>query len=214
NDTDSSAIDMHLTDPADICKWGKRLSKEISGTKDGGGVFEWPLEMAFEKGILDLGLFGKKMYAYLLSNEDGTVSYKKDKKKNIIKDKDGNPELDIMVKGLPPVRREHCPLVKKCFMACLICLFKGGNLRDCLEIVFKMAIDFTDGNVDPSDISSIRTVGDNYKSKTYFMKVFSDNLRERGKQVAAGDKLRFVIIRKDSEYPSNGTKGEKILFGN
>src|SRR6185437_3900282 len=65
NDTDSSAIDMHLTDPADICKWGKRLSKEISGTKDGGGVFEWPLEMAFEKGILDLGLFGKKMYAYL-----------------------------------------------------------------------------------------------------------------------------------------------------
>ena len=44
------------------------------------------------------------------------------------------------------------------------------------------------------NLTIIRGLGREYKSSTYFMKVFQDELMRMGRYVNAGDRLEYVIV--------------------
>jgi hypothetical protein len=58
------------------------------------------------------------------------------------------------------------------------------------------------------NLSIIRSLGDNYKSDSYFMKVFADELSRIGKPVAPSERVSYTIVRTKAE--EEGKKDEKL----
>ena len=199
-DTDSVMVSLpQVKSSKDCAYWGKRLALEISGVKPGekdcdgnvciegkAGLFPPPLAMEFEKAMRLLCL-KKKKYAGLLIGDDGEFV------------RDGTGEYAMMLKGVSPVRRENCKFSSSLYVRLLRLIMDKADVREAVEVIVSSMEDLIHGRVPYEDLVMIRSLGANYKSDSFYMKVFSDNLRAKGKIVNPGDRLDFLIAKRDSE---------------
>lgn len=195
--------------------WGLRLSQEISGIKPGEkdcdgvlwpngrpGLFPPPLGMEFEKAMRLLCLKKKKYAAYFIGR-DGNF------KTEDITDKHGNVvgnRLMMLKKGIVLARRDNCKFLRDTYTRILDMIMNRGSLSDAIDVLVDAIQNLLDGGVPYEDLVVIRELGANYKSDSYFMKVFSDDLRKAGKIVNPGDRLDFVIV----EDPTATLLGHKM----
>lgn len=215
-DTDSVMVSLpHIKSSKDCNYWGKRLAEEISGIKPGDtdcdgvlwengrqGLFPPPLAMEFEKAMRLLCL-KKKKYASLLIGKNGEF------KKEEICDKFGNvigETLTILKKGIILARRDNCKFLRKIYTKILNLILNKGSLLEAINLLVDSVQDLLNGKVPIEDLVIIRELGANYKSNSYFLKVFADNLRRAGKIVNPGDRLDFLIVNN----PSAKLLGDKM----
>jgi DNA polymerase delta subunit 1 len=182
NDTDSVMVDLDIKDPIECLEKGKKLAGEITA------LFPRPCALEFEKAMRILNLM-KKKYAYLKISKDGKFEMKKNK--------DGTMETKIERKGIMTARRDNSKWMRDTYDECLISILYKKPLLDTLSIVNKSIIDLFENNIDIADLSIIKKLGVKYKSESAEMKVFSDELRKRGKIVEPGDRLQFVRIKNE-----------------
>jgi DNA polymerase elongation subunit (family B) len=219
-DTDSVMVSLpHIKDGKECNYWGIRLAQEISGIKAGEkdcdgkvwpqgrpGLFGSPvLTMEFEKAMRLLCL-KKKKYAALLVAKDGSF------KTEDITDKHGNVignQLMMLKKGIVLARRDNCPFLRKTYTKILDMIMKRRPLEEAIDVLVEAVRALLDGNVPPEDLLIIRELGANYKSDSYFMKVFAGELEKAGKIVNPGDRLDFLIV----ENPHATLLGQKMKLG-
>lgn len=180
HNTDSCMVDLHITDSKECDKWGHQLSEEISGNPEKGiqGLFPPPLKMEFEKAMRLLCIKKKKYAAALI-------------------DKNGNHKLadkDILKKGIVLARRDNCKWLRRVYMNVLRNILTSKPIHETMDIIVDSIQEFLRGGVSYKDLIIIRELNSNYKSQTYFMKVFSDQLRKLGKQANPGDRLEYVVV--------------------
>jgi DNA polymerase elongation subunit (family B) len=184
--------------------WGIRLAQEISGIKPGEkdcdgilwpegrpGLFPSPLAMEFEKAMRLLCLKKKKYAAYLIG-KDGNF------KTEDITDKHGNvigKRLMMLKKGIILARRDNCKFLRDTYTRILDLIMNRGSLDEAITVLVDAIQNLLDGKVPYEDLTIIRELGANYKSDSYFMKVFSDELKKAGKIVNPGDRLDFLIVQ-------------------
>ena len=215
-DTDSVMMMLpHIKDGKECNYWGKRLAQEISGIKPGDkdcddvlwpegrqGLFPPPLAMEFEKAMRLLCL-KKKKYAAFLIGKDGNF------KTEDILDKLGNvigSRLSMLKKGIILARRDNNAFLRKTYTSILDVIMNKGDLYTALSLLIDSIQKLSDGKIPYEDLVSIRELGSNYKSDSFFMKVFSDDLKKAGKIVNPGDRLDFVIV----EDPTAVLLGHKM----
>jgi DNA polymerase elongation subunit (family B) len=182
--------------------WGNRLAQEISGIKKGEkdcdgvfwengrpGLFPSPLGVEFEK-AMRLFCIKKKKYAALLVNKNGTFKTEDilDKHDNVI-----GSRLVLLKKGIVLARRDNCNYLRRVYTKILDLIMSRGSLEQSLNILITAVGELLEGRVPPEELVIIRELGANYKSDSYFMKVFSERLKQSGKLVNPGDRLDFVI---------------------
>lgn len=193
-DTDSVMIDLHITDPRECQRWGIKISQEISGAKAGekdedgneiledrAGLFPPPLAILYEKGMRILAIV-KKRYASLLIEKDG--SFKRGK----------TGELEILKRGIVLARRDNCLFLRKTYTDILTAILTRKSLPEAMDILVNAVKDLMEGRVPWQQLTIIRALGSSYKSPSFFMKVFSDELRKAGKIVSPGDRIDFLIV--------------------
>lgn len=78
-------------------------------------------------------------------------------------------------------------------------LTQTNYLTYAINLIFQAVKDLLTRSVPWTELTFIRGVGSNYKSDTYFMKVFSDELSRIGKPVQAGDRIDYLIVKSKSE---------------
>lgn len=219
-DTDSVMIDLGITDSKLCDYWGNRLAQEISGIKksytdasgkfienkdadgnvvleDRPGLFPPPLAMEFEKAMRILCL-RKKKYIGLLIGKDGEF------KRVPIRNSDGivvgyTDKLDMLVRGVVLARRDNCKLLQKIYTKLTDIIMRKGSFVEATTFLIDSVNDALSGRVDIDDLFVIKGLGSNYKSDSYYMKVFADNLIKAGIVVSPGDRLEFVIIKDDTK---------------
>lgn len=192
-DTDSAMLDIGITDQKQCSYWGKKLAEVINGVEPGKksvdgvisekgipGLFPPPLKMEFEKAMKIL-LIKKKKYASLLIDDDG-----KYKMKGI------NPEL--LVRGILIARRDNCAYARDIYKRILLNVLIGVPFLESLNTILEHIEKLLDGKIDYKDLMMTRGLGASYKSDTYFMKLFADNLEKAGCPVAKGDRLAYLIV--------------------
>jgi hypothetical protein len=205
----------HIKDSKECNYWGLRLAQEISGIKPGEkdcdgktwpegrpGLFPPPLAMEFEKAMRLLCL-KKKKYAALLIGKDGTF------KMEDIMDKHGNVignRLAMLKKGIILARRDNCAFLRETYTKILELIMNRGSFASAIDILVDSIKDLLNGKVPYEKLVSIRELGANYKSDSFFMKVFSDELKKAGKIVNPGDRLDFLIV----EDPTATLLGHKM----
>lgn len=184
--------------------WGRRLAEEISGIKPGEkdcdgikwpegrkGLFPPPLAMEFEKAMRLLVLRKKKYAAYLIG-KDGTF------KKEDVTDRQGNvigTQLAMLKRGVVLARRDNCLLLRKTYTTILNLIMDKYRLDQAMDVLIDTIQRLINDEVPVEDLITIRELGSNYKCETFFMKVFSDQLKKAGKIVNPGDRLDFVIVK-------------------
>ena len=202
-DTDSFMVDLGITDSTECDYWGHRLSKEINGMKKGEkdpdgnildhdvpGLFPSPLKMEFEKAAR-IVCFKKKKYAYFLINKDGTFKTedRTDDSGKVI-----GTKYVIETKGIVVKRRDNCVFLRENYYE----LLEDVLLREPFSKVFMKVVEAVRkifyNEVPAEKLLIVRSLGDNYKSPNYFMKVFAEWLRSEGKIVNPGDRLEYLII--------------------
>lgn len=179
-DTDSCMVDLNIKDPKECHSWGMRLSEEISGNPRKGipGLFPPPLRMEFEKAMRLLCL-RKKKYAAVLIDKNG---------------KHKTEDKDIFKRGIILARRDNCKWIRNVYLRLLKHILLKGSMVEAMDIIIDAVKELIEGRISYKDLIIIRTLGANYKQDTYFMKVFSDQLRKIGKPANPGDRLEYLIV--------------------
>lgn len=202
SNTDSTFIDLNLKDQKTVNEWGDRLSKEISGTPEVlfqkeqvdekgivtkalvehkpavPGLFPPPLKMEFEKGGRVL-IFKKKKYVFIPLDKNGDLQFADDK---------------IIMKGVLNARRDNCQWVRSCFKNLLMCIVKREPITHGITIIVNSVIEMNTRKVPYELLVIVRELGKNYKSKSYFMNIFSEEIRKDGKIANPGDRLEYIIV--------------------
>lgn len=217
----SSMVDLNIKDRKDCNYWGVRLAQEISGVKkavfdgegkliagdmqpdgvsphlmDVPGLFPPPLVVEFEKAMRIL-VFKKKKYASLLINKKGNFV------KIPIRNSEGeiigeSDNYDILKRGIVLARRDNTRFLRDIYTEILNMILELKDFGQAFDILIDAVIKLLDNQIDPQHLICIRQLGSDYKSPSFFMKVFSDELKKAGKLVSPGDRLDFVIVRDES----------------
>ena len=100
----------------------------------------------------------------------------------------------------------NCQFLRDTYTKILDLIMNRGGLDEAITILVDAIQDLLDGKVPHDKLTIIRELGANYKSESYFMKVFSDELKKAGKIVNPGDRLDFIIV----EDPTATLLGHKM----
>jgi DNA polymerase elongation subunit (family B) len=203
HNTDSSMVDLHIPNMKDAYAAGLALAEEISGSpekklSDGTivpakeGLFPPPLKIEFEK-LMKMLSIKKKKYAALLYDKNGEFVREKNK--------DGSlGELKILKRGIIVARRDTAKIVHNTYNKLLHMILTGEPVHRGYELVMNTLENLVNDRMSAREnLSIIRSLGDNYKSDSYFMKVFGDELVRVGKPANPSDRLEYVIVKTAAE---------------
>lgn len=212
HNTDSSMVDLHIDDKKAAYAAALALAEEISGTPekkmpDGTiipakpGLFPPPLKIEFEK-LMKMLSIKKKKYAALLIDKNGEFVREKNK--------DGSlGELKILKRGIIVARRDTAKIVHKTYNKLLHMILTGSSVYEGFSLIMDTLDNLVNDRIPVrGNLSVIRSLGDNYKSDSYFMKVFGDELVRVGKPANPSDRLEYVIVKTKAE--EQGVKDVKL----
>ena len=185
-DTDSTmvAVPSLNDDPTKAWDMAETMEDHINGNDNRDeGIFPEPLFLGLEK--IMQGLFmKKKKYAYTTF----------DRKGKIIKEKNSDRD-ELNVKGIILARRDNCEWLRTSYEDCIRGIFDGKNIFDIYEQIIQNIVDVIELKFDiTKELSIIRAMGSNYKSKTYFLSIFSDLMKSLSRPVAPSERFRYVIV--------------------
>lgn len=202
HNTDSVFVQIpEIKSTEEVIPWGKRLQEEISDQ------FPGYLEVEFEKCGRMLSIAPKKY-------EFWQIDMKKEIKKNVPNPNYGSlmPIDDddaIIDRGTTLARRDNCKWQRYTVRSVFRNALMRKPLRETLDIIMKQAMALYMEEIEWQDLVMIKGLGADYKSDSYFMKVFGDELRKAGKPAAPGDRLDYVVVV--SEKPEdNKLLGKKM----
>lgn len=191
NDTDSSFIDLHITDRSKCSEWGAKLAVEISA------LFPPPLRLEFEKAMRFVTIRKKKYFGNLINN-DGSFE----------RNSDGS--LYIMSKGIVSATRSISQYFREIYNDMLVKILESTDFLECLTTIINEVVKLLRFSVPTKKLTMIKQLGSNYKSKTAMMKIFSSELSRMGNPVSSGDRIEYVIVRTQEEI--DGLKGLKTGY--
>ena len=195
-DTDSTMVYVpSLTDYTKIYEVADMMEKDINGHGDikdeegniikpaKKGIFPPPLNLEFEKAMRAL-FMKKKHYAYMEYASDGTI----------IKEKNSDRE-NLNVKGIILARRDNCQWIRKTYENVIRTIFRGEDISVAFSIIIDAIIDVIELKFDIThELSIIKSMGSNYKSRTYPLAIFSELTKEVGRPVNPGERFPFVVV--------------------
>ena len=203
NDTDSTMFVLPFVDNyTDAIEWGKKLEKELTAT------MERPMALEMEK-VGRMLCIKKKKYAYWTADIAKMKRNKETGKDEVnpgygkLKDYHEDPN-SVLAKGVILARRDNCKLLRDTYREMMYSVLDGGTLKGVLSKLMKECINLYRGEVQWQSLCIIRSLGSNYKSDSYFMHVFGEELKAIGKPAAPGDRLEYIICE------GNGLLGQRL----
>ena len=210
-DTDSTMVHIpELTDFSKIYEYADKMEKDINGYDDikdeagniikagKKGIFPPPLNLEFEKAMLAL-IMKKKHYAYMEYDEEG----------NIIKEKNSDKK-NLNVKGILLARRDNCQWVRNIYEKVIRNIFDEGSMQDSFNIIIDGIIEVIELKYNLKTIadklSIIKSMGSNYKSRTYPLAIFHELSKEVNRPVNPGERFPFVVVNDHLQRDKMGYK--------
>lgn len=197
-DTDSTMVNVPSLndDPTKVWEMAEIMENHINGKDDRNeGIFPAPLYLEFEKAMR--GLFmKKKKYAYMTYDSKG----------NIVKEKNSD-KYELNSKGIILARRDNCQWLRTAYDNCIRSIFDAKTIFQVYEEIIQNIIDVIELKFNiTEELSIIRAMGSNYKSKSYFLSIFSDLMKDLGKPIAPSERFRFVIVNDHQNRDKVGFK--------
>lgn len=181
-DTDSIMVDITplANSKADFNRIGRALAAEISK------YFPPPLNLELEKVMKGIYICKKKYVGYVYK-DDGTYKL----------GPDGKPEL--LIRGIILARRDNAKFLRTIYEHIIRMILDEATLLETMTYLVDNIKKLLAGEVHYEDLIVVRSIGAYYKSPTYFMKLFADNLARKGKPAKPGERLGYLITEATTE---------------
>jgi len=184
--------------------WGNRMAKE------GTALFEKPMELEFEKVFEWLLLVNKKQYI-------GPTIPAPDFKTGIAPPVNWNFEKMIS-RGLMFVKRAQAPIMqevqKELALLALREAAKGTPLeerqRKAYELLEAFSYRMMSHGVPEKELTITQKIGQNYKQAGNALNVYRQHLVAAGKVVNPGDRMPFILIKREDLLKSKTKQGHKM----
>lgn len=204
-DTDSCMVclDDHIKSPDQCEYWMNKLSKEITN------LFPKPMQMKPEYAARMLALMKKKylMMPYMpmdkfRRNPDGSLM----PGGQFFLEKDG--KFKIETKGVLSARRDNCEWACNVFDTIAYYIMTREEFMKVMDYLIDELQNLLAGKVSYENFVITRSLRDNYKSKSYFMKVFSDILIKLNTPAQPGERLPYIVY----DNPEAELVGQKMML--
>lgn len=158
----------------------KKTGELIEPAKE--SIFPPPLMLEYEKGMY--GIFmRKKMYMYMELVKGKILKIK------------GTQIDKINYKGVVAARRDSCRLIIDTFDKVARAVFDRKDIRDVFKIIVNAVLDVMNLNLNiEEDLTLIREMKSNYKSKTFSSAIFSELMKSIMRPVNPGERFSYVIV--------------------
>ena len=207
--TDSTMVHVPSLkdDPTKAWKMADVMEKHINGTKDVydadgtlvkkgiKGIFPPPLNLEFEKAMRAL-FMKKKHYAYMTYGPDGSIEKEKNSDVN-----------QLNVKGIVLARRDNCKLIRNTYENMIRSIFAGKDITYIFNIIIKAVIDVIELKFNiVENLAIVKSMGSNYKSKTFALAVFSEEMKIVRRPVNPGERFPYVVVNDHKNRDKLGYK--------
>jgi DNA polymerase delta subunit 1 len=178
NDTDSSMADLGIQDPLEAVQRGKELADEL--TK----LFPPPMKMEFEKAMRILCLKKKRYVAALIDEQTGELKLE---------------TKQLMFKGIELARRDRPKWLREVQASVIQSIMRLKGFEEAMDVVIDAVDDLVCGRIPHRDLITIKGLNASYKSKSYHMAVFAEELKKIGKPASPGERLEYIVVQMPGE---------------
>jgi DNA polymerase elongation subunit (family B) len=127
-----------------------------------------------------------KLYAYGIIDENGNV--------------DLESTDSIVKKGLYSNKRGNPRYINYIFDNLLLIILKYENIVTAFNFITDSIVKLMENKIEYTDLQMIRGVSGVYKSETYFMNVFCNQMKRIGKPIVSGSRVEYIVCKnKDSD---------------
>lgn len=180
-DTDSSMIDMHITDKKDYVRIGVALANELSG------LFGEELKLEMEK-VMKVVFTCPKKYIYYKYTDQGEIKLEKET---------GKPE--ITYKGVILARRDYPGEARTTYENLVRLALDGGTLTQAMKYLIGAVKKLLAGNVNHEELIIVKSMGASYKDPNYPMRLFGEYMARMGKPVKPGERIGYLVFKARNE---------------
>jgi DNA polymerase delta subunit 1 len=185
-DTDSSMVDVGVTDPKSAWEIGEKLADELST------LFLKPQRVEMEAIFSTMLCIKKKMYLC------------------IYMDKNGNPIDDpdkMKIRGVTLARRDNCKFQREFYKPVCWKVMHKNPFMDTFNFIVDKCIQLASHSVPWQELTMIKGLGSHYKSASYMMAIFSREMEKSGNPIVAGDRIPYIVVKGENEQP-----GQKLGY--
>jgi DNA polymerase elongation subunit (family B) len=101
----------------------------------------------------------------------------------------------FLARGITIARRDNCAWQRNVYNQVLDEILERTPMEKTFDIIEESCLDLRQRKIPLSDLTIVRGLGANYKSQTYFMKIFGDELVRIGRPANPGDRLEYLIVK-------------------
>lgn len=118
---------------------------------------------------------------------------------------DGNGNVTSHATGVILARRDGCEFQRNTYRELSRLILTDTEIEKSYECVLNSALQLMTLKQEDAwkKLISVREVKTGYKSETFYMKLFTDRLREMGKPKAVGERVEFLVKDIDEHYAGN-----------
>jgi hypothetical protein len=172
-DTDSTMPDLGITDPLEANRIGAILADELTA------MYTKPMCVEHEMTYHTMLSIKKKFYICIVMGDDG---------------KPMDNYEDWKIRGVTLARRDNCPFQREFYKNVAWKVLHREPFVDCFNYIVDQCIAFMSRTVRPEDLIMIKGLGSHYKSKSYMMNIFAQEMEKTGNPLVAGDRIQYLLV--------------------
>ena len=179
HNTDSTMPDIGITDTKLAWETASKLAKELTGLFP-----DTTMNVELEAIFYTLFSIKKKMYLC------------------IYMDKAGNPIEDpdkMKIRGVTLARRDNCKYQRDFYKTMVWKVMHEEPFMNVFNFIVDKCLEILSRQVPWQDLTMIKGLGANYKSPSYMMAVFANEMQKTGNPLVPGDRITYLIVRNCDE---------------
>ena len=190
-DTDSTMPDIGITDTKTAWETAEKIAGELTA------MYPDDMKVELEAVMSTMLCIKKKMYLCIPMDKNGDPIEDPDKMK---------------IRGVTLARRDNCKYQREFYKSVVWKVMHGETFMNVFNFIIDECLKLLTRQVPWENLTMIKGLGANYKSPSYMMAVFANEMQKSGNPLVPGDRITYLIVRNgDIDEIKDETKtGEKM----
>ena len=178
HNTDSTMPDIGITDTKLAWEQAGKLAKELTA------LYPDKMNVELEAIFSRILCIKKKMYLCIYM----------DKKGDPIEDAD-----KMKIRGVTLARRDNCKYQREFYKSVVWKVMHEETFMNVFNFIIDKCLALLSRQVPWQDLTMIKGLGANYKSPSYMMAIFANEMQKTGNPLVPGDRITYLIVRNCDE---------------
>ena len=189
HNTDSTMPDIGLKDRKTAWEISEKLADELTL------LYPKPMKVELEAIFETMLNIKKKMYICIYLDKNGEPM--------------DTPE-EMKIRGVTLARRDNCKFKRDFYRDVTWKVLHEEPFMDLFNFIIDKSIELLSHSVHWRDLVMIKGLGSHYKSKSYMMNIFSQEMQKCGNPLTPGDRIEYLVVETENKDDKVGYKMRTI----